>query len=534
MQFRITFCLVLGLTVALAGGCSCGERCRLPLLHRFCGAMTELAPSSSCDGCNTALGVDDTWYADKSPAPEPVFEASEKMDAEPAPPNPDRPAPELPDVPKPPSKELKNGDVSPKLPELKRAAPPIDDNGYNAPAKSIPARSLAGPPLENELDPSQSITITPESIADPLQLPAETNPSAVSSNRRSVAKPVEPVVPLKTVQNEIAPANKKPTTLMQSQSNPQDVSVANQPIKKIKATAISTSKNVFESPVLKEATPESDGVNNEESLKIQHERLPAKSFDSEAAAPIVLRAVPTERHIVTDRRIADRRGIGGLGLPTTDTVAFKDLPTLEEDATSDAPVNFSTPDEHFEEPPSDSRIPEIELVPQYRSLPPMEPGQDGFTKPTSYQVPVENTASALLTAMSAVDAEMVDQDSSHNLKKNEIQSSAIAQLIPHRSRVKIVNTKPTAGQVRILRLRAATPIDREQSIAPIVSIKSIMEPVIVRSVHPDANLPTLNLETAVPGIQAPSVLDEDRLGASIRGLSSRPEAEQTGSKTIER
>ena len=109
-----------------------------------------------------------------------------------------------------------------------------------------------------------------------------------------------------------------------------------------------------------------------------------------------------------------------------------------------------------------------------------------------------------------------------------------ADLMTNDSRVRIVDGKPVVEQIRILRLRATTPIDREQRVPPIVSIRSTMEPIIVRNVYPDASKPVVNLESTDPKIQASPVFDEDRLETSIQGLSSRAEVESTKSETIDR
>ncbi len=481
MQFRITSCLVLGLTVSLVGGCSWGERCRLPLLQGFCGGLISNpgfmgngpTDPGSCPGqYHSPTTGQETWSSADSSGPDSTGQFSE----DPAPAEsllqPERPPMELPEAPLPLNRDLEDGDEIPQPPESGRAVPSVDNVESNTSGVSPSAQVMTGAPVVEEQEQVQSVT-------------QDSNNQDNSKNRT-------------------------------------------------KATSISTSKIVPESPVLEEAIPVSDPFSRAPSLETDRETLPAKAFEMTVPAPIVLRAVPTRNHVISDCRIADQRGIGSSGLPTKDAMAFKDLPTLNEKTTSDRPVYSSTSDSPFVESQASDRLPEIDPVRQNQSQPQMELAPDEFTKSAGYHVPTENNASRLLKSTSAVVGGVVIQDEDHPLERNKTRADQTLDRITQRSRLKIASPNPPFAQVQILRMRATTPIDRHEPVSPIVSIKSVADPVIVRNVFPESELPMAGVESAIPRIQAWPSFDDDRLEASIRGLSSRPSVDQARSTTIDR
>lgn len=522
MQFRFTTVLLLGLTVVIVSGCACGDRCRVPLLQRIGGRLigktistcncSLFACSTNC-GCDSQTGAKNPWCRGRTSEPKPVV-----------------------DVPKPPIPDLKSGKDQEKLSELKRADPPNDNQGSGNYTQPIvqPNRSTVATPIvvdefgspitkatdkDNDVQPQQRENTRYEGLS---QTPPGVDPSVSHT-------------PVKTAQNEIVPAETQPVAVDQNHADEPDVSVVNQATKKIKEVLNSTSKKTSAPRVHEQSTPVFP-VNEikEETSEGHLETVLVKSDGMTVPAPVVLRAVPNENHVVIDHRVSDTGGVGGPGSPISEAVSFADLPELEQDGASDEVVDFSDADTPNQEPPANSTIPNIEPVPQFQGLPPMDTDTESFTTPTSHQGPMENDASVLLEVASAIDCGVVDLDWDRTPKQHQLNSGSGFTSFTQQSVFRVIKPQPPIKQFRILRMRAATSPDRTAQVPPIVSIRSIMETVIVRNVHPEAFLPNANRETTIAEIQASPSLDEKRLDASIQGLSSRPQEDTAEPKTIDR
>ena len=538
MRFRFTSNLVLGLAVVMIGGCSCGERCRIPLLAKLQTGMNR--KPCDCDNCSTTrvdcadgnrFIVNEPWYADQAVQSDQVTDM-QQLEAPPEQEDlPERPPLEQPDVPQPPSKELKNGAKNPKLPDIKPAVTPDGDGAANP---SLP------------MEPTRSTMLAPvvEDIQQPITFILDKNQESLSQDRNSVltedfngpsTELVEPHASkgIASVENQL---DETLDALQEDEVKHEGLNVLKKSGRVIKAVPISTSKTLTPTHQSEEFQPEEAVPGSAEERygfdDLQLETLPAKSFD--VPVPIVLRAVPNVNHAAIVNRVADLRGNDHFGQPVDETV-FNDLPKLDEGEVQEQPVDFSDSDTPFEEPPADNRIPDFEPVSQFQSQPEIESESKGFTKPTSYQVPMENDASVLLDAASAVDCGLVDHEWDKNTWNNRRQN----QLENHsqttqQSIVRIVDPKQPPKQVQILRLRAFTPLDRKIDVPPVVSFRNVFDPVIVRGTHPEAGLPIAKQESAIPRIQARPTVNSDRLEASIRGLTSRPQVDPVGSNTIDR
>lgn len=444
MPFRISACLILGLTVAIVGGCSGFGHPSHRANFRSNGEGLFGYPSQP-DGCiaTTAANVEQELA------------------------QPERPPLEMPCALQPQIEELNNRQDNPQPPELE-----------------LNEGTSSDPRVDSSFSQSRSLTGEP-ATPDQVELSAS------------------------------------------------EFSVLNNSTRRVNATPVSTSKQFIEPLEQEVYGPDLHGA-VEEPLEFQREMLPAKSFDTTEPAPLVLRAVPNENHIVHDRRLADKRGVASFGLPTTNNVEFKRLPCLEEDETTDGQNYPSTLDAPFANPSVDKGSRNIKTAPQNQSIPKMETGLDGFTKSTSYLAPSENSPSSLLLAAATVEAAVAKLKPDDGPKKDTPPIGAISQLIRQKSRVKIVNPKKPVEQVQILRMRASTPLDRQNQVPPLVSIKSIMEPVIVRNIHPDASPPVASLESSSPHVQPPPFFKQDPLKDSTPDLSTRHSNKPKDPETIDR
>lgn len=171
---------------------------------------------------------------------------------------------------------------------------------------------------------------------------------------------------------------------------------------------------------------------------------------------------------------------------------------------------------------------------QFRPLPAIKHGPRVAMKPTYSQLPMDNDASVLSELASSIDCGLVDRGGDKKKEQSLVPSDVGSSTVSRDNELKIVEAIGQPEQVQVLRLRATTPLDQDAHIPPKVSFKSFMKPVIVRHVHPEVDLPSANRARIIANNQVLPTFDEERLEASIHGLSSRPPEGETETDTIDR
>ena len=623
---RFTQSLILGLSLAVVSGCSHCDQCRVrvPVLQRFSGFNTgqgifsrqrqcsdgiltsnpsvHFASPSDC-GCDTTP-LDSNEYqtvVEENSNEEYIVTESDSTNS----------TPDTPEVPEPPSLQLQDKDIDGSLqtpdvkaPELKgtiEKIKPADSNtGYYVPKKSY----------KPNLNP-----VIPYVAEAPFHQDVNTNLNNANLNNSfagsDIEKPTEPqlfVAPAKPSLELSSVETPKPTESLQLEPTPIDSEaidseaiehnaqpeIASQsefsvaPPKRIKAMQISSSKVIapperVQPKILDAVRPVPYAViqeNQTEPVEIQREMLPAKSeinyspaIDKSQdinvlSAPVVLRAVPVDNHILNDRRrVADARAVDAYGFPSAGRVEFKSLPSLDGESKDQPPVYYSTDQTPFEMPPLDQRIPDPHDSDSHttiQALPSIEDG-DTFTTATSYQVPMDGDASVLSEQSNAIDCGLMDNQMSI-LEMNQTDDAEQPAANPSASLLRILpparvdsevyyqpkskdnlfrlgafesdsNSKnaqlKTDQQLRILRMRATTPLDQHAVVPPQVSIKSVVNPIFVRHRHPEAQA-AIDAEANKLRMKSRPIFDTERLEASIRGLETEAGDNGQGQRTIDR
>jgi hypothetical protein len=498
-DMRFSYCLVLGLTVALVSGCSHCDHCRNSIQKRFAGRHSVYQQSVGDRGYTLdspiapcACGNAPTRYEHFAP---PVVEMGVSELNAPVEPETSIVEPETPIVvPELPSSRLQeNNGGAPKLEGT--FEPAKDDTGFLSPSRLTP-RKLILPPGQPQVAESPVSRLLPES-------------TALEPNRSNLVPPVDG----------------------------QNVSVLQRDRKRLNATLVSSRKNPTDTPrVIHEAKPVPLGlIIDGQADEVEISKTQRPEFAEQPQSNVVLQSRPDPTRpdssvFGTDQEpapqhlsVADASTVDHYGLPDGSTVPFEQLPPIQG-ARRNVPLGFPTADEsRLEEPPLDN------LVPNFRSLPEMSPKDDKFTSTTSYQAPTRDETYGHRAS------DFIEVQNSNGRPSQPDDLKAIQQRVDSVFRIVPGSSAPPVRQVQILRLRAATPLDQTAKIPPIVSI-NVDELIIVRGgIHPDVKSPLENVESPYSTIPSRPIFDEKRLESSIRGLSARPDSESTTKPTtIER
>ncbi len=384
-----------------------------------------------------------------------------------------------------------------------------------------------------------------------------------------------PSAPIPPIATESIPKVDVPTAGLSSADEPSSST------KRIRAIPISSKKynvqpEATQPVILDEVRPVPFNVTPKlpvEPFEYQREMLPAKSEFQ--ISPIVLKAFPVPNHIHNDRRVADARGVDAYGLPNADRVEFRPLPSLGSEPVDETPVYFSTDEAPFEMPPVDQRIPEPDSHSNQINSTEIQnlldaQSEDTFTTATSYQVPMDNE----IDAATGKSGPNVGSDKSpaginapigvqpigvQPVETRTTAGNSLLRIVPPLESNGDVYYQPTdvdrvfglgafnvnsnpsksdvvldqSQRIRILRMRAITPLDPQAVVPPRVNFKSMVNPVFVRRVHPEAHS-FVKDGLRLPRDQQRPVFDTERLEASIRGVLPEESGTQNQQRTIDR